>query len=116
MIGALIFVSAETCFGVFVPCRAKSAASLGSASAFSKDLASGEQNKTHSTGLMRQKEQQLSCYQERLFNVCGSQDFESDLSKLQDELEKSSKQRGNILLAGSEAEGRTVAELINFGL
>ncbi|XP_048850843.1 DNA repair protein RAD50 [Brienomyrus brachyistius] len=66
-----------------------------------KDLASGEQNKTHSTALIKQKEQQLSSYEERLFNVCGSQDFESDLSKLQDELEKSSKQRA--MLAGATA-------------
>uniref|UniRef100_A0A3B3QVD8 RAD50 double strand break repair protein n=1 Tax=Paramormyrops kingsleyae TaxID=1676925 RepID=A0A3B3QVD8_9TELE len=66
-----------------------------------KDLASSEQNKTHSAGLIKQKEQQLSSYEERLFNVCGSQDFESDLSKLQDELEKSSKQRA--MLAGATA-------------
>lgn len=60
----------------------------------SKELASGEQKKTHFMAEIKRKEEQLVNYEERLFNVCGSQDFQSDLSKLEDELEKSSKQRG----------------------
>lgn len=32
--------------------------------------------------------------EETFFNVCGSQDLEQDLSKLQEDLEKVSKQRG----------------------
>lgn len=60
----------------------------------SKELASREQNKSHCTAEIRRREQQLASYEEKLFNVCGSQDFESDLSKLQDDLEKCSKQRG----------------------
>uniref|UniRef100_A0A3B4D7T9 Zinc-hook domain-containing protein n=1 Tax=Pygocentrus nattereri TaxID=42514 RepID=A0A3B4D7T9_PYGNA len=66
-----------------------------------KDLASREQNKSHFTAEIRRKEQQLTSYEEKLFNVCGSQDFESDLSKLQDDLEKCSKQRA--MLAGATA-------------
>ncbi|XP_036381636.1 DNA repair protein RAD50 [Megalops cyprinoides] len=66
-----------------------------------KDLASGEQNKSHCTAEIRRKEQQLASYEEQLFNVCGSQDFQSDLSKLQDDLEKCSKQRA--MLAGATA-------------
>lgn len=34
--------------------------------------------------------------EETLFNVCGSQDLEQDLSKLQEDLEKVSKQRGEL--------------------
>ncbi len=60
----------------------------------SKELASGEQKKTHFTAEVKCKEEQLASNEERLFNVCGSQDFESDLTKLEDELEKCSKQRG----------------------
>ncbi len=60
----------------------------------SKELASGEQKKTHFTAEVKRKEEQLASNEERLFNVCGSQDFESDLTKLEDELEKCSKQRG----------------------
>lgn len=60
----------------------------------SKELASGEQNKTHFAAEIKRKEELLASYEERLFNVCGSQDFQSDLSKLDDELEKCSKQRG----------------------
>uniref|UniRef100_A0A8C9QW90 RAD50 double strand break repair protein n=1 Tax=Scleropages formosus TaxID=113540 RepID=A0A8C9QW90_SCLFO len=66
-----------------------------------KDLASSEQNKTHCSMLIRQKEQQVANYEEQLFNVCGSQDFQSDLTKLQDDLEKCSKQRA--MLAGATA-------------
>uniref|UniRef100_A0A8C1C4J7 RAD50 homolog, double strand break repair protein n=1 Tax=Cyprinus carpio carpio TaxID=630221 RepID=A0A8C1C4J7_CYPCA len=61
-------------------------------SKMNKELASGEQNKTHFTAEIKHKEEQLASYEERLFNVCGSQDFESDLNKLKDELEKCSKQ------------------------
>ncbi|TTX06314.1 DNA repair protein RAD50 [Bagarius yarrelli] len=70
-------------------------------SKLNKELASKEQNKSHCTAEIRRKEQQLTSYEEKLFNVCGSQDFESDLSKLQDELEKCSKQRA--MLAGATA-------------
>ena len=63
--------------------------------ACSKELASGEQNKSHITAEIRRKEQQLASYEEKMFNVCGSQDFQQDLGKLQDDLEKTSKQRGN---------------------
>lgn len=65
---------------------------------FSKELASAEQNKNHVSVELRKKEEQLSSYEEKLFDVCGSQDFESDLSKLQDEIEKTSKQRGKCLM------------------
>lgn len=70
-------------------------------SKLNKELASREQNKSHCTAEIRSKEQQLASYEEKLFNVCGSQDFESDLSKLQDDLEKCSKQRA--MLAGATA-------------
>ncbi|KAF4098237.1 DNA repair protein RAD50 [Onychostoma macrolepis] len=66
-----------------------------------KELASGEQKKTHFIAEVKRKEEQLASYEERLFNVCGSQDFESDLNKLEDELEKCSKQRA--MLAGATA-------------
>ncbi|XP_023867366.1 DNA repair protein RAD50 [Salvelinus sp. IW2-2015] len=66
-----------------------------------KELASGEQNKSHITVEIRRKEQQLASYEEKMFNVCGSQDFQQDLGKLQDELEKTSKQRA--MLAGATA-------------
>ncbi|XP_051734464.1 DNA repair protein RAD50-like [Ctenopharyngodon idella] len=70
-------------------------------SKMNKELASGEQNKTHFTAEIKRKEELLASYEERLFNVCGSQDFQSDLSKLDDELEKCSKQRA--MLAGATA-------------
>uniref|UniRef100_A0A671S1U0 DNA repair protein RAD50-like n=1 Tax=Sinocyclocheilus anshuiensis TaxID=1608454 RepID=A0A671S1U0_9TELE len=70
-------------------------------SKINKELASGEQKKTHFTAEIKHKEEQLASYEERLFNVCGSQDFESDLNKLKDELEKCSKQRA--MLAGATA-------------
>uniref|UniRef100_A0A8C2ARY0 RAD50 homolog, double strand break repair protein n=1 Tax=Cyprinus carpio TaxID=7962 RepID=A0A8C2ARY0_CYPCA len=66
-----------------------------------KELASGEQKKSHFTAEVKRKEEQLASYEERLFNVCGSQDFESDLNKLEDDLEKCSKQRA--MLAGATA-------------
>uniref|UniRef100_A0AAV2JAL9 Zinc-hook domain-containing protein n=1 Tax=Knipowitschia caucasica TaxID=637954 RepID=A0AAV2JAL9_KNICA len=66
-----------------------------------KDLASSEQNKTHIGAELRKKEQQLSSDEEKFFNICGSQDLESDLSKVQDDLEKVSKQRA--MLAGATA-------------
>ncbi|KAJ7316505.1 hypothetical protein JRQ81_002667 [Phrynocephalus forsythii] len=66
-----------------------------------KELASAEQNKNHVTAELRKKEDQLSSYEEKLFDVCGSQDFESDLCKLQDDIEKTSKQRA--MLAGATA-------------
>nr|XP_033783267.1 DNA repair protein RAD50 [Geotrypetes seraphini]XP_033783268.1 DNA repair protein RAD50 [Geotrypetes seraphini]XP_033783269.1 DNA repair protein RAD50 [Geotrypetes seraphini]XP_033783270.1 DNA repair protein RAD50 [Geotrypetes seraphini] len=66
-----------------------------------KALASAEQNKNHISTELRQKEEQSTSYEEKLLDVCGSQDFESDLSRLQDEIEKSSKQRA--MLAGATA-------------
>ncbi|XP_065265197.1 DNA repair protein RAD50 [Emys orbicularis] len=66
-----------------------------------KELASAEQNKNHITIELRKKEEQLSNYEDKLFDVCGSQDFDSDLYKLQDEIEKTSKQRA--MLAGATA-------------
>ncbi|KAM3847766.1 DNA repair protein RAD50 isoform 1-T2 [Vipera latastei] len=66
-----------------------------------KELVSAEQNKSHITTELRKKEEQLSTYEEKLFDVCGSQDFESDLNKLQHDIEKASKQRA--MLAGATA-------------
>ncbi|XP_039340964.1 DNA repair protein RAD50 [Mauremys reevesii] len=66
-----------------------------------KELASAEQNKNHISTELRKKEEQLSNYEDKLFDVCGSQDFDSDLYKLQDEIEKTSKQRA--MLAGATA-------------
>lgn len=60
----------------------------------SKDLASNEQNKNHIAAEIRKKEEQLANDQEKFFNVCGSQDLEQDLGRLQEDLEKISKQRG----------------------
>ncbi|XP_073336108.1 DNA repair protein RAD50 [Pagrus major] len=66
-----------------------------------KDLASNEQNKNHNATEVRKKEQQLANDEEKFFNVCGSQDLEQDLGKLQEDLEKVSKQRA--MLAGATA-------------
>ncbi|KAK2873085.1 hypothetical protein Q8A67_022982 [Cirrhinus molitorella] len=66
-----------------------------------KELASGEQKKTHITAEIKCKEEQLASCEEKLFNMCGSQDFESVLNKLEDELEKCSKQIA--MLAGTTA-------------
>ncbi|KAF1665073.1 DNA repair protein RAD50, partial [Aptenodytes patagonicus] len=66
-----------------------------------KRLASVEYHKTYVSNELRRKEAQLSLHEAKLFDVCGSQDFDSDLSKLQDEIEKSSKQRA--VLAGATA-------------
>nr|XP_046266990.1 DNA repair protein RAD50 [Scatophagus argus] len=66
-----------------------------------KDLASSEQNKNHIAAELRKKEQQLANDQEKFFNVCGSQELEQDLIKLQEDLEKVSKQRA--MLAGATA-------------
>uniref|UniRef100_H2L8A9 RAD50 double strand break repair protein n=1 Tax=Oryzias latipes TaxID=8090 RepID=H2L8A9_ORYLA len=66
-----------------------------------KDLASNEQNKSHTAAELRKKEQQLTSDEEKFFNVCGSQDLEQDLGKLQEDLEKASKQRA--MLAGATA-------------
>ncbi|XP_074865462.1 DNA repair protein RAD50 [Carettochelys insculpta] len=65
------------------------------------ELASAEQNKNHISMELRKREEQLSTYEDELFEVCGSQDFDSDLYKLQDEIEKTSKQRA--MLAGATA-------------
>ncbi|XP_036169874.1 DNA repair protein RAD50 isoform X3 [Myotis myotis] len=66
-----------------------------------KELASAEQNKNHINIELKRKEEQLSSYEDKLFDVCGSQDFESDLGRLKEEIEKSSKQRA--MLAGATA-------------
>ncbi|XP_056450283.1 DNA repair protein RAD50 [Gadus chalcogrammus] len=66
-----------------------------------KELASSEQNKSYMSAELRRKEQQLSSDEEKFFEVCGSQDLEQDLGKLQEELEKTSKQRA--MLAGATA-------------
>ncbi|KAG6941122.1 RAD50 double strand break repair protein [Chelydra serpentina] len=66
-----------------------------------KELSSAEQNKNHISIELRKKEEQFSNYEDKLFDVCGSQDFDSDLYKLQDEIEKTSKQRA--MLAGATA-------------
>ncbi|XP_051902565.1 DNA repair protein RAD50 [Hippocampus zosterae] len=66
-----------------------------------KDLASSEQNKSHIAAELRKKEQQLTNDEEKFFNVCGSQDLEQDLNKVQEDLEKMSKQRA--MLAGATA-------------
>ncbi|MEJ1272922.1 RAD50 double strand break repair protein [Cricetulus griseus] len=66
-----------------------------------KELASAEQNKSHINNELKKKEEQLSSYEDKLFDVCGSQDFESDLGRLKEEIEKSSKQRA--MLAGATA-------------
>ncbi|XP_005805496.1 DNA repair protein RAD50 [Xiphophorus maculatus] len=66
-----------------------------------KDLASSEQNKSHIAADLRKKEQQLSSDEEKFFSVCGSQDLEQDLGRLQEDLEKVSKQRA--MLAGATA-------------
>ncbi|KAK4814347.1 hypothetical protein QYF61_016305 [Mycteria americana] len=66
-----------------------------------KRLASVEYHKTYVSNELRKKEEQLSLHETKLFDVCGSQDFDSDLNKLQEEIEKSSKQRA--VLAGATA-------------
>ncbi|NWV41536.1 RAD50 protein, partial [Grantiella picta] len=66
-----------------------------------KRLASVESDKTYASNELKRKEAQLSDHETKLFDVCGSQDFDSDLNKLQDEIEKSSKQRA--VLAGATA-------------
>ncbi|XP_063269609.1 DNA repair protein RAD50 [Prinia subflava] len=66
-----------------------------------KQLASVESDKTYASNELQKKEAQLSYHEAKLFDVCGSQDFDSDLNKLQDEIEKSSKQRA--VLAGATA-------------
>ncbi|NXD52990.1 RAD50 protein, partial [Corvus moneduloides] len=66
-----------------------------------KQLASVEYDKTYATNELKKKEAQLSHHEAELFDVCGSQDFDSDLNNLQDEIEKSSKQRA--VLAGATA-------------
>ncbi|NXB79287.1 RAD50 protein, partial [Donacobius atricapilla] len=66
-----------------------------------KQLASVEHDKAYASNELQKKEDQLSDHEAKLFDVCGSQDFDSDLNKLQDEIEKSSKQRA--VLAGATA-------------
>ncbi|KFO87137.1 DNA repair protein RAD50 [Buceros rhinoceros silvestris] len=69
--------------------------------ALNKRLASVEYDKSYAIDELRKKEAQLSHHEAQIFDVCGSQDFDSDLNKLQDEIEKSSKQRA--VLAGATA-------------
>ncbi|XP_012860001.1 DNA repair protein RAD50 [Echinops telfairi] len=66
-----------------------------------KELASAEQNKNHINNELRKKDEQLTTFEDKLFDVCGSQDFESDLDRLKEDIEKSSKQRA--MLAGATA-------------
>uniref|UniRef100_G1RQJ8 DNA repair protein RAD50 n=1 Tax=Nomascus leucogenys TaxID=61853 RepID=G1RQJ8_NOMLE len=67
-----------------------------------KELASSEQNKNHINNELKRKEEQLSSYEDKLFDVCGEfHHFESDLDRLKEEIEKSSKQRA--MLAGATA-------------
>ncbi|NXQ96482.1 RAD50 protein, partial [Sagittarius serpentarius] len=66
-----------------------------------KRLASVEYHKTYVSNELKKKETQLSLHEAKLFDVCGSQDFDSDLNRLQAEIEKSSKQRA--VLAGATA-------------
>ncbi|KAJ7404693.1 DNA repair protein RAD50 [Pitangus sulphuratus] len=66
-----------------------------------KRLALIENDKTYATNELKKNEALLSQHEAKLFDVCGSQDFDSDLNKLQDEIEKSSKQRA--VLAGATA-------------
>ncbi|NWU98736.1 RAD50 protein, partial [Upupa epops] len=66
-----------------------------------KRLAAVESDKTYASTELRRKEAQLSLHEAQIFDVCGSQDFDSDLTKLQDEIEKNSKQRA--VLAGATA-------------
>ncbi|NXK86738.1 RAD50 protein, partial [Formicarius rufipectus] len=66
-----------------------------------KRLALIENDKTYASNELKKKEAQLSQHEAKLFDVCGSQDFDSDLNKLQDDIEKSSKQRA--VLAGATA-------------
>ncbi|XP_053319295.1 DNA repair protein RAD50 [Spea bombifrons] len=66
-----------------------------------KELVSAEQNKNHMSSELRKKEEQASAYEEKVFDVCGSQDFDSDLTRLQEDIEKTSKQRA--MLAGATA-------------
>ncbi|NXU83265.1 RAD50 protein, partial [Xiphorhynchus elegans] len=66
-----------------------------------KRLALVENDKTYASNELKKKEEQLSQHEAKLFDVCGSQDFDSDLNKLQDDIEKSSKQRA--VLAGATA-------------
>ncbi|CAI9578706.1 unnamed protein product [Staurois parvus] len=66
-----------------------------------KELVSAEQNKSHMSNELRKKEEQCGSYEEKLFNVCGSQDFDSDMTRLLDDIEKTSKQRA--MLAGATA-------------
>lgn len=66
-----------------------------------KELVSAEQNKNHMSSELRKKEEQCASYEDKVFDVCGSQDFDSDLTRLQDDIEKTSKQRA--MLAGATA-------------
>uniref|UniRef100_A0A8C5Q7R2 Zinc-hook domain-containing protein n=1 Tax=Leptobrachium leishanense TaxID=445787 RepID=A0A8C5Q7R2_9ANUR len=66
-----------------------------------KDLVSAEQNKNHMSSELRKKEEQCSMYEEKVFDVCGSQDFDNDLTRVQEDIEKTSKQRA--MLAGATA-------------
>ncbi|KAG8439205.1 hypothetical protein GDO86_005431 [Hymenochirus boettgeri] len=66
-----------------------------------KELVAAEQNKNHFSNELRKKEEQSTSLEEKVFDVCGSQDFDSDLLRLQDDIEKTSKQRA--MLAGATA-------------
>ncbi|CAM9450986.1 DNA repair protein RAD50 [Lampetra fluviatilis] len=66
-----------------------------------KLLASAEQNKSHLTTELRRKEERLKENEEQLFELCGGRDLESELLALQDQIERTNKQRA--MLAGASA-------------
>ncbi|OCT87781.1 DNA repair protein RAD50 [Xenopus laevis] len=66
-----------------------------------KELVAAEQNSNHLSNELCQKEKQSASFEEKVFDVCGSQDFNSDLSQLLEDIEKTSKQRA--MLAGATA-------------
>ncbi|NWW92134.1 RAD50 protein, partial [Rhynochetos jubatus] len=73
----------------------------GNLADLNKRLASVEYHISYVSNELKKKEAQLSLHEAKLFDVCGSRDFDSDLNRLQDEIEKSSKQRA--VLAGATA-------------
>lgn len=57
-----------------------------------KELVLVEQNKNYINNELKRKEEQLFSFEDKLFDVCGSQDFESDLDRFKEEIEKLLKQ------------------------
>lgn len=60
---------------------------------------------------LRKKEEQSASFEEKLFNVCGSQDFDSDMTRLMDDIEKTSKQRGETRYAFLNITAKFVGDL-----